>query len=223
MEIERSNPYVGPRTFEEQDGDYFFGRDEEAKALRSLILGHRLVLFYATSGAGKSSLVNARVVPDLRREQFMPLRARVSSGQRPEALAQADNPYVFNLLANLSPDAAAGELQHLTLTEYLETHHEIPQNEGEDFLEPARILIIDQFEELVTTNEMYWEKREEFFRQLNTAMSRDELLWVLLVMREDYVTEIEPYAYLLPGKLKVRYHMERMREHAALQALKRRL
>ena len=150
----------------------------------------------------------------------MPLRTRVSSGQRPEALAAADNPYVFNLLANLSPEAPAEDLQHLTLAEYLETHHQIPDAEEESFLDPARILIIDQFEEIVTTNEMYWKKRREFFRQLNTAMNRDKLLWVLLVMREDYVTELEAYAHLLPGKLKVRYHMERMREHAALQALK---
>jgi hypothetical protein len=220
MDRERDNPYVGPRTFEEKDSDYFFGRDEEAKALRSLVLGHRVVLFYATSGAGKSSLVNARIVPELREDQFMPLRARVSSGQRPEAIAAADNPYVFNLLSNLSPDVPAESLQHITLSEYMQTHHQIPADAEKSFLDPARILIIDQFEELVTTNQMYWEKRGDFFRQLSQAMEQDELLWVLLVMREDYVTELESYAHLIPGKLKVRYHMERMREQAALQALK---
>ena len=54
------NPYVGPRTFQEKEADRFFGREREARELVALVVSERLTLFYAQSGAGKSSLINAR-------------------------------------------------------------------------------------------------------------------------------------------------------------------
>jgi len=47
-----TNPYVGPRAFEEQDRDRFYGRNRESSQLASLIIAERVVLFYAQSGAG---------------------------------------------------------------------------------------------------------------------------------------------------------------------------
>ena len=49
------NPYVGPRTFTQAESTVFFGREREARELLSLVISQRLVLFYAQSGAGKSS------------------------------------------------------------------------------------------------------------------------------------------------------------------------
>ena len=60
------NPYVGPRAFEEEDSPHFFGRKEESDKLTSLAISHRVVLFYAPSGAGKTSLIKAAVIPSLR-------------------------------------------------------------------------------------------------------------------------------------------------------------
>jgi len=60
------NPYVGPRSFEEEDRPNFFGRDEEGRQLASLVVSHRVVLLYAPSGAGKTSLLKAGVIPNLK-------------------------------------------------------------------------------------------------------------------------------------------------------------
>src|ERR671922_1335191 len=68
MNITRHNPYVGPRMFRTDEGNLFFGREREALDLLSLVVSDRLVLFYAQSGAGKSSLINTRLIPDLRDE-----------------------------------------------------------------------------------------------------------------------------------------------------------
>jgi hypothetical protein len=65
-----SSPYVGPRPFEREHAPLFFGRDREANELVSLIISHTEVLLYAQSGAGKSSLVNARLIPLLEAEDF---------------------------------------------------------------------------------------------------------------------------------------------------------
>ena len=48
-----SNPYVGPRTFLEEEGRFFFGRRREARDLQARVVSERLLLFYAQSGAGK--------------------------------------------------------------------------------------------------------------------------------------------------------------------------
>ncbi|MCI5123681.1 MAG: hypothetical protein D3925_04190 [Candidatus Electrothrix sp. AR5] len=53
-----NTPYIGPRSFTRQERDRFFGREAEAGDLLSLVIAERLVLFYAQSGAGKTSLIN---------------------------------------------------------------------------------------------------------------------------------------------------------------------
>ena len=59
------SPFVGPRPFEKEDSDRFFGRTRETEELLSLIIAHRAVLVYSQSGAGKSSLLRAGVIKRL--------------------------------------------------------------------------------------------------------------------------------------------------------------
>jgi WD40 repeat protein len=75
----RTNPYVGPRPFESSDAQRFFGRERESAELFSLIIAHRAVLLYSPSGAGKSSLLNAAVIPRLREADLVVDSARVSA------------------------------------------------------------------------------------------------------------------------------------------------
>ena len=57
------SPYKGLRPYEEQDRDNFFGRDEDCRILIDKILANRLTLLFAASGVGKSSLLQAAVLP----------------------------------------------------------------------------------------------------------------------------------------------------------------
>ena len=59
------SPFVGPRPFETEDRERFFGRTRELEELFSLIIAHRAILVYAQSGAGKTSLLKAGVIPRL--------------------------------------------------------------------------------------------------------------------------------------------------------------
>ena len=58
-----AEPYVGPRFFRREDQSIFFGRSREANELLSLVISHSVVLLYAQSGAGKTSLINAKLEP----------------------------------------------------------------------------------------------------------------------------------------------------------------
>src|SRR5262249_61584303 len=64
------SPYFGPRPFEEGEKLLFFGRESDANELLSLVTAYPMVLLYSVSGAGKTSLVNARLIPMLRGETF---------------------------------------------------------------------------------------------------------------------------------------------------------
>ena len=63
------NPYVGPRTFAYEQRHLFFGREREARDLLARVLSERLLLFYAQSGAGNSSLLRTRLIPPLQEER----------------------------------------------------------------------------------------------------------------------------------------------------------
>lgn len=74
-------PYKGAKSYGPQDAELFFGREQEARQCCDLILASRVSLLYAASGAGKTSLLNARVLPDLERHGWIPIRVRL--GENP--------------------------------------------------------------------------------------------------------------------------------------------
>lgn len=223
MTGQTENPYVGPRTFEEEDGRFFYGREREARTLLSSVLANPLLLFYAQSGAGKSSLVNTRLIPGLRREGFAVLPVgRVGAGL-PGDGETVENVFVANLLLSLSEgQIPVSELPSLKLASYLQQRRAADGGAGEGAgRQPARILIIDQFEEIVNSHHAFWQQREGFFRQLAGAIRQDDLLWVVLVMREDYVAALDPYLHLLPDRLRNRFYMQRMDIAAAQEAIEK--
>ena len=57
--------YRGAQPFETEHAALFFGREEDTQNLLRLISKERLVVFFAKSGHGKSSLINAGVIPRL--------------------------------------------------------------------------------------------------------------------------------------------------------------
>lgn len=229
---ETNNPYVGPRSFTRKDAQLYFGREREARDLLSLVISQRLVLFYAQSGAGKSSLINTRLIPQLQEEGFVVLPVGRVSGDLPERVDQVENIFAFNLMLGL--DQSKGDpkrLQELCLTDFLAN---LSTNDGEyffydqgereeirDYRQPPHVLIIDQFEEIFTTNLEHWDQRGDFFRQLDEALDDDPLLWMVLVLREDYVAALDPYAPLMTNNMRARFYMRRMGHEAALEAVKK--
>ncbi len=218
---EPNNPYVGPRPFEQHERRLFFGRDWEADELVALVIAHPVTLLYAESGAGKSSLLNARILPKLEDEEaceVLPVarvRGDIPPGIRTE---QIDNLYAFNTLLRWTEESAVTppQLVNLSLAEFLKSRPHQSDQEGDPAL---RVLVFDQFEELFTFYPERWPEREKFFEQINQALTDDRLLRVLLVIREDHLAQLDPYAQLLPEQLRYRFRLERLRRAAALAAV----
>ncbi len=219
----RNNPYIGPRPYERPDRDKFFGRARETRDLLSLIMAERVVLFYAQSGAGKTSLLNTQIIPALEEEGFAVLPVvRVGSDLPPGLPARVvKNIFVFSvwmgLMGKETPLATISGNNLLAAVNSWLVNAPLDEN-GEP---RPPILIIDQFEEILTTHRDRWQDAKGFFEQLADALNRTPKLGVVLAMREDHVAGLDPYAPLLPKRLKARFRMERLGYDGALEAIKK--
>lgn len=217
------SPFVGPRPFEKEDSDRFFGRTRETEELLSLIIAHRAVLVYAQSGAGKSSLLRAGVIKRLEEQQYQVLRSARVHGLLPNDVPpeNVQNIFVYHALqywAEKLPDGQSIK-DHVktTLSEFLKPLVAAPA-QGEDS-SPPLIVIFDQFEEFFTTNQFRWQERRPFFDQLVQVLHDLPTMKLVFVMREEYIAQLEPFAELLPEKLRPRMHLERLRGNSARNAV----
>jgi hypothetical protein len=217
--MQTTSPYVGPKPFEREDRLKFFGRDREQEELFSLVISSPAVLLYAQSGAGKTSLINAGVLPVLEKEGFIILPVARVRGLIPKTvpLQNISNIFIFNtLLSWAHKDVAPQALIHKSLTDYLGEKLQATDNKN---THPC-LIIFDQFEELFTTYQDHWRERVDFFRQIESALKKHSQVRLLFVMREEYIAQLQPFLYYLPDKLRVRYRLECLKKKAALKAIK---
>ncbi len=219
-----NNPYLGPRPYERADRQHFYGRSRETRDLLALILSERAVLFYAPSGAGKTSLLNAQIIPALENEGFNVFPTARVGGDLPPTVdpATVSNSFVFNALMTLAggetpPECLCGQ----TLSSFLLEHSET--NVGEDFFMSSRppLVIFDQFEELFTTHQEQGTAVRDFFQQVAAALEALPELGVVFVLHEDHVAALDPHTILFPNRLRARFRMERLDVDGAREAIRR--
>jgi hypothetical protein len=211
------DPYVGPQPFRRTDSKRFFGREESTDELFSLVLASRVVILYAQSGAGKSSVVNAGLCPLLEENGFDVLpTARVQGGLPAGKTAlQLGNPYVYFTLASWGeqvPDAAAEGTLSATLAR-------LPRA-TDRYGDPAyRLLIIDQFEELFTSFPACWTQRSRFAAELADCVADDERLRILFVVREDHLADVLSLAEVFPASLRSSMRLPLLGKDDAVEAM----
>jgi len=217
------SPFVGPRPFETEDRDRFFGRTRELEELLSLIIAHRAILVYAQSGAGKTSLLKAGVIPRLVQQGHKVLPPARVHGLLPVDLSaeKVANIFVFHALQHWAADGCHGpsaeKCAQTTLAEFLKTH--VPPCRPDEESAAPMVIVFDQFEEFFTANAHRWQERAPFFKQLSQALEEMPTLKVVFVMREEYIAQLDPLAELLPEKLRTRMHLERLRGNSARSAV----
>ncbi len=209
---DRPNPFIGPRPFREEE--QLYGRERETGQLFNLVLAERVVLLYSPSGAGKTSLLRASLLPRLRSRRFNVLPVlRVNLAPNPAF--PASNRYLYSVLTDLEeayPEAQRlpeAELAAMRLVDYLTAR--TPQRS---------VLIFDQFEEILTLDPTDTEAKREFFNQVGEAL-QEPSRFTVFAMREDYLAGLEPYLRPLPNRLKATFRLDLLGKAAAQEVVER--
>ena len=92
-----ASPYIGLVPYTEQDSRFFFGREREQRIVVANLFASHLTLLYGASGVGKSSLLQAGVVKELRRR----ISFSIGEGERPDLAVVYFNEWQGQLLARL--------------------------------------------------------------------------------------------------------------------------
>ncbi|QIS13590.1 hypothetical protein [Nocardia arthritidis] len=135
-------PYVGLTAFQPEDADRFFGRRELIDELAEQLTRHRFVAVFGASGAGKSSLLRAGLIPRLRAEAEPPTLVLMTPGAHPleECAIQFARPC----------GATPGPLRDELAAEPRGLHRLVRQALVDRSPAAELVLVVDQFEEVFT-------------------------------------------------------------------------
>lgn len=182
------SPYVGLQPYSAKDQKYFFGRERDSRIIASNLFAAPLTVLYGSSGVGKSSVLQAGVIPVLRNS---PKTAVVSFQRWPEK-----DP--IQILKNECLEAirVAG--------------YEVPQVDMslpfDEFLFQAAqafrgsiLIILDQFEEYF----LYHREAEGTFdAEFARAVNREDIdANFLIALREDSLSMLDRFRTRIPNLL----------------------
>ena len=211
----RSAPFVGAVAYAEDDAQFFFGRVDEIDAVAAKLRSRRLTVLYGPSGAGRTSLLLAGVVPRLR------AAAREAQEGRPSAICVLST---WEGDARRNVEAAAREvLQPLAGDEPLrapaatlaETLLAWTEQSG------TLLLVLDRFEQHLLRHD----DREDgtltgFSAELvRLVRARPARVHLLLSVREDAWRELDRFEGQIPPGLVEYVRLEHLRHDTAAEAI----
>jgi tetratricopeptide (TPR) repeat protein len=168
-------PYPGTRPFRQADRDQFAGRAAEAKLLAEWWKNNTLTFVVGQAGRGKTSLLQAGVLPGLADENVtvLPVGRLSWTATFPLAALPGQNPYTLSLLCSWAPDEVVTRLAGLTIRDFIQ------RQSGRTVL-----AAIDQADELLADTGPRQAHRRRFLDELNEAL-RAGGLHLLVVARDE--------------------------------------
>ncbi|WP_061295179.1 tetratricopeptide repeat protein [Herbidospora cretacea] len=211
-------PYVGPRAFLRQDSGKFFGREREAHEVCDLWRSNQITVLYGPSGVGKTSLINAGVMPllDPSQNDILPVGRVSYTSTVPSAALPEHNPHTYALLSSWSPGESPSLLAGLTLKRFFGRRPLRQDPYGDPVL---RLAAIDQAEELFLGNNRRAPYHEWFVDQLVDALHMDLDLRVLISIRDDQADAILRSDRLQDVMTRGRFTLGALEPLAATQAV----
>lgn len=226
--------YPGIRSFERAEAGQFFGRSREIAELYSLVKVKPLTVLFAKSGIGKTSLLNAGLIPLLETGGFQPVKIRLQDRSLApvETVKKVLEPFLDSALLEKYGTATP------TLWEYIRACRFTGAGES-----ATPVLLFDQFEELFMhlpgeqealtqsladlINERLPDRVQEAFRRFPRQARSDELLgWfsplrirVVFAIRTDRMGELDRLKRHIPTVLHDRYYLQPLQHDAAREAI----
>jgi len=203
-----SNPYRGLRPFVSEDDHLFFGREQIVDQLLMRLRQTRFLSVIGSSGCGKSSLIQAGLIPSL----YSGYMTQAGSSWRVAIMRPGTDP-IGNLARALSqPDILGHDARLEEASPVVNEATIIRSNYGlVDCIRLARIpqnenilIVVDQFEELFRFKDKQFKHKKEadqaredahvFVKRLTHAATQSELpIYIVLTMRSDFIGECNEY------------------------------
>ena len=210
----KTNPYKELQSYTESDKEYFFGRKQEIEELLTMIHKHNIVGLFGESGTGKTSLVNAGLIPNFKNEGIITISVRCLD----EPIKRIRETLFKTLKENrissqtLEELAAIDTFPHLImqLKSFVDTENR------------NLIIVIDQFEEIFTRAR--GAEREHLSKGIIESLTIPPIkgkIYFLLSLREDYIGELWDWSHLynLEDAWIHQYRIKRLNEQKAFEVI----
>ncbi len=171
-----ANPFKGLVPYRPADKGKLFGRDRDLHLVQDRIFSDKTTLLFAASGVGKTSFLQAALIPALEKRTYKVILHREWAGGDP-----------LEVVKKAACDVLEVNASGLSLAEFFRDHR------------PSRcILILDQFEE-VFQNHAWKPEFESFLDELSDVVNdRDLQVRLVLSMREDFLGELSVFDNRVP-------------------------
>ena len=196
-------------------------------------------MVYAKSGLGKTSIFNAKIIPELQKGEYnfeiLPVirftTINIINDLR-EKSSNISNIYIFNTLQDIIEKSNSKKENENILKENLEKKRlvdflkedKISQKEEsiDEYYIKLKILIFDQFEEFfnIYINNRF-EQQKNFFYQIKYAIDKDPTLRVVFIMREEFIAYLDNFSHIFPDGFRRKFRLEPLREKSALNAVEK--
>jgi formylglycine-generating enzyme required for sulfatase activity len=209
-------PYKFLDYFEAKDVPIFYGREWEASALQRLIMAHKLTVLYGASGVGKTSLLQAGVMPRLHEDGYATFYVRSledpAQAIKAEALRLADlTPWPPSLVGKGEKPSPphVGEGPGEGLNTFL--RRVLPP-------ETRLVVFLDQFEEFFIR--LGDGVRRAFIEELAACLEDEALeMRAVLALRDDYFVRLDEFAARWPKVFDNRFRLRNLDEDRARLAI----
>lgn len=191
------SPFKFLDSFQQNDAQEFFGRDQEIALLYNFVNKNRLVLVYGISGTGKTSLIQCGLSSRFDATDWFPITVR-----RVKNLNESLKTSLLNTVEGVSPEIPT---------------HELVARINARYLRPV-YLIFDQLEELL----IYGEEKEqnEFIGTVKEILQNNNLdCHILFVLREEFLARLYNFEKSIPNLFDRRLRIEYMRDENLVEVI----
>jgi len=231
--------------YDDNDAQYFFGRESDREVIASNLRAARLTLVYGASGVGKTSVLQAGVMHRLREIAAENFRRRGRPGLAVAVInAWRDDPgtELLNRVQEAVEQAWPGRAVRpvprsgdfvADLKEWAARldhpgEPQVPPVDGSDYLRSYIYIILDQFEEFLLYHKAAGDENggededraAPFDRQLPRALRDPELpVNFLIAIREDVISRLDRYEGRIPYLFDNYIRIEHLDADAARRAI----
>lgn len=157
-----NNPWLGLESY--QENQIIYGRNEEISDLAQRVLNDVDTVLYGKSGIGKTSIINAGVLPIARQNGYIPVVVRLDHSNSKKYIGQIRT--LIEGVAQVKEKVKAKDPANELLWEYLHRHEFWCNGER------CKLLIIfDQFEEIFTL-QTDPSARTAFFNEIGDVLNK---------------------------------------------------